>query len=63
MVMAANGGRETCTGENEPWRAREDGWTDGGKPGEAGGVRAMDQSLVMQQAQQTLFDQLPEMQL
>lgn len=39
------------------------GRTDGGKQGEAGVVGAMDQSLPVRRAEQTLFDQLTAMQL
>lgn len=49
--------REGDTGEKEPGRSREDGGRNEGVVG------AMDQSFAIQQARQTLFDQLPAMQL
>lgn len=70
--MAATGGMEdrrekTEAEEKEPGRAgeegRTDGWTDGGKQGEAGVVGEMDPSLPVRRAEQTLFDQLTAMQL
>lgn len=67
MVMAATGGsrggRQTLTRTSRGGHERTDARTDGGKQGEAGVVGAMDQSLAMQQAQRTLFDQLTVMQL
>lgn len=78
MVTAATGGMEeqqvfscklkrTSQGGHErtdSWMAgRTDGRTDGDKQGEAGVVGAMDQSLPVWRAEQTLFDQLTVMQL